>query len=155
MYMKLMPRRKTMAKKTESGMLSISIPRSSMTDDQISNLKALVRSKRSLIQDALRTDSLEIIVDDEKISFPWFESDAEGMKNYTIFITALCDTARKLHRVNTKEEKAVENKKYAFRCFLLRLGLIGDSYKETRKVLMRNLSGSAAFRTPVVKEVAV
>ena len=153
--MKLMPRRKTMAKKTESGMLSISIPRSSMTDDQISNLKALVRSKRSLIQDALRTDSLEIIVDDEKISFPWFESDAEGMKNYTIFITALCDTARKLHRVNTKEEKAVENKKYAFRCFLLRLGLIGDSYKETRKVLMRNLSGSAAFRTPVVKEVAV
>ena len=155
MYMKLMPRRKTMAKKTENGMLSISIPRSSMTDDQISNLKALVRSKRSLIQDALRTDSLEIIVDDEKISFPWFESDAEGMKNYTIFITALCDTARKLHRVNTKEEKSVDNKKYAFRCFLLRLGLIGDSYKETRKVLMRNLSGSAAFRTPVVKEVAV
>ena len=144
-----------MAKKTENGMLSISIPRSSMTDDQISNLKALVRSKRSLIQNALRTDSLEIIVDDEKISFPWFESDAEGMENYSIFITALCDTARKLHRVNTKEEKAVENKKYAFRCFLLRLGLIGDSYKETRKVLMRNLSGSAAFRTPVVKEVAV
>ena len=155
MYMKFKPRRKTMAKKTENGMLAISIPRSSMTDDQISNLKALVRSKRSLIQDALSTDSLEIIVDDEKISFPWFESDAEGMKNYTIFITALCDTARKLHRVNTKEEKAVENKKYAFRCFLLRLGLIGDSYKETRKVLMRILSGSAAFRTPVVKEVAV
>ena len=155
MYMKLMPRRKTMAKKTENGMLSISIPRSSMTDDQISNLKALVRSKRSLIQDALRTDSLEIIVDDEKISFPWFESDAEGMENYSIFITALCDTARKLHRVNTKEEKAVENKKYTFRCFLLRLGLIGDSYKEIRKVLLKNLSGSAAFRTPVVKEVAV
>ena len=155
MYMKLMPRRKTMAKKTENGMLSISIPRSFMTDDQISNLKALVRSKRSLIQDALRTDSLEIIVDDEKISFPWFESDAEGMENYSIFITALCDTARKLHRVNTKEEKAVENKKYTFRCFLLRLGLIGDRYKEARKVLLRNLSGSAAFRTPVVKEVAV
>ena len=144
-----------MAKKTENGMLSISIPRSSMTDDQISNLKALIRSKRSLIQDALRTDSLEIIVDDEKISFPWFESDPDGVKNYSIFITALCDTARKLHRVNTKEERAVENKKYAFRCFLLRLGLIGDRYKETRKVLLKNLSGSAAFRKPVVKEVAV
>ena len=136
-----------MAKKTENGMLTISIPRSSMTDDQISNLKALILSKRSLIQDALKTDNLEIMVDDEKISVPWFESDADGVKNYSIFITALCDTARKLHRVNTKEEKTVDNKKYAFRCFLLRMGMIGAEYKSARKVLLRNLSGSSACRS--------
>ncbi len=38
------------------------------------------------------------------------------------------------------------NEKYAFRCFLLRLGFIGPEYKAQRKVLLRNLNGSAAFK---------
>ena len=48
-------------------------------------------------------------------------------------------------RASTKE-KEVENEKYAFRCFLLRLGFIGDEYKKERKVLLSNLSGSGAFK---------
>ena len=39
-----------------------------------------------------------------------------------------------------------DNDKYAFRCFLLRLGFIGDEYKIARKVLLRNLTGNSAFR---------
>ena len=39
-----------------------------------------------------------------------------------------------------------DNDKYAFRCFLLRLGFIGDEYKIARKVLLRNLKGNSAFR---------
>ena len=35
---------------------------------------------------------------------------------------------------------------YAFRCFLLRLGFIGAEYKTARKILLKNLSGSSAFR---------
>lgn len=54
-------------------------------------------------------------------------------------------------RVN-EGAKPVENDKYAFRCFLLRLGFIGDEYKADRKLLLRNLSGSAAFKTPKAKE---
>ncbi len=142
-----------MAKKTEKDMLTVSIPRSTLTDDQLDNLKALVKSKESLIKKALNADKLEVNVDDEKISFPWFEVTENGMNNYSCFITGLCETAKKLQRVNTKEEKQVENEKYAFRCFLLRIGLIGDNYKETRKVLLKNLTGSAAFRTPKAKEV--
>lgn len=38
------------------------------------------------------------------------------------------------------------NDKYAFRCFLLRLGFIGDEYKIARKVLLKNLTGNSAFR---------
>ena len=49
-------------------------------------------------------------------------------------------------RVQAKE-KPVENEKYAFRCFLLRLGFIGAEYKQTRKVLLKNFEGSSAFRT--------
>ena len=44
------------------------------------------------------------------------------------------------------KEREVENDKYAFRCFLLRLGFIGDEYKLTRKILLENLEGSAAFK---------
>lgn len=39
-----------------------------------------------------------------------------------------------------------DNDKYAFRCFLLRLGFIGDKYKIARKVLLKNLTGNSAFR---------
>ena len=42
--------------------------------------------------------------------------------------------------------KGVDNHKYAFRCFLLWLGLIGDAYKASRKILLKNLSGNAAFK---------
>ena len=47
----------------------------------------------------------------------------------------------------TAKEKETDNEKYAFRCFLLRLGFIGAEYKGERKTLLRNLSGSSAFRS--------
>jgi hypothetical protein len=50
-------------------------------------------------------------------------------------------------------EKPTENEKYAFRCFLLRLGFIGDDYKKSRKILLKNLSGSSAFKSGSAKEV--
>ena len=53
--------------------------------------------------------------------------------------------AKEAKRVNGKDHP-VENEKYAFRCFLLRLGFIGAEYKEARKVLLRNFIGSAAYR---------
>ena len=44
----------------------------------------------------------------------------------------------------------MDNEKYAFRCFLLRLGFIGNEFKQSRKILLSNLDGSSAFKT--VKE---
>ncbi|MBR4450324.1 MAG: hypothetical protein IKS39_00635 [Clostridia bacterium] len=49
--------------------------------------------------------------------------------------------------LNQKWDKEVPNEKYAFRCFLLRLGFIDDDYKTARKILLRNLEGNTAFRT--------
>ena len=46
-----------------------------------------------------------------------------------------------------------DNEKYTFRCFLLRLGFIGDEFKYERKVLLRNLEGSSAFKSGSKKEV--
>ena len=59
-------------------------------------------------------------------------------------ITALCEMAKNQKRV-TATDKAPSNEKYAFRCFLLRLGFIGDEYKAARKILLRNLTGNTAF----------
>lgn len=55
------------------------------------------------------------------------------------------DMARNSKRITTKERE-VENEKYAFRCFLLRLGLIGQEFKNSRKILMKNLEGNAAWK---------
>ena len=41
-----------------------------------------------------------------------------------------------------------------FRCFLLRLGFIGEEYKTERKILLKSLSGSSAFKSGAKKDYA-
>ncbi len=110
-----------------------------------------------MIKKALGIEFLPIITDEENISFPWFSGslEADEIKAYTNFISKLYKMARKQKRVITRE-KTVDNEKYAFRCFLLRLGFIGEKYKTDRKILLRNLSGSSAFKNglPANEEVA-
>ena len=127
--------------------LTVAMPRDSFTDAALENLRKLVDAKGSLIKKALAVDSLPIETDGEKVSFPWFAEgqDSESVKAYTHFITALCDMARNQKRITAKEKPA-DNEKYAFRCFLLRLGFIGAEYKVERKILLKNLSGSSAFK---------
>ena len=110
--------------------LAIQMP--AMTGDEISRLEA---------------DSLAVGDKDGKLDFAWFKADAEPdeVKAYMDLVTALCEMAKKATRV-TGKDKPVENEKYAFRCFLLRLGFIGDEYKASRKVLLKNFSGSSAFK---------
>lgn len=126
--------------------LTVALPREGFTDTALENLQKLVDSKASLMKKALAVDSLPVEVTDEKVSFPWFsEADGDSAKAYTHFITALCDMAKNQKRITAKE-KETENEKYAFRCFLLRLGFIGAEYKGERKILLRNLTGSSAFK---------
>lgn len=125
----------------------VSMPRSLFTDTALENLKALIAAKGSLIKKALGVDALPLEITDTKVSFPWFPSapSPEETNEYNAFISKLCEMARNQSRVNSSE-KPIENEKYAFRCFLLRLGFIGDEYKAARKILLKNLSGSSAFR---------
>ena len=127
--------------------ICISIPRSLFTDSSLENLKAIVTAKGSLIKKALGTNELNLEVTDTKVSFPWFVSTPtpDELKAYDTFICKLCEMARNQNRINAKEQDA-DNEKYAFRCFLLRLGFIGAEYKTERKILLRNLTGSSAFK---------
>lgn len=137
--------------------LVVQMSKASFTEDSLNNLHRLIEAKGSLIKKALDVTELPITEEDDKLSFPWFttEPDPDEVRAYTHFITALCEMARNQKRVTAKK-KETDNDKYAFRCFLLRLGFIGTDYKTERKILLRNLSGSSAFRngTPA-KEVSV
>ncbi len=127
--------------------LTVQMPKDSFTEDSLDNLHRLIEAKGSLIKKALDVTDLPITEEDDKISFPWFttELNVDEVRAYTHFIAALCEMARNQRRVTAKE-KETDNDKYAFRCFLLRLGFIGADYKTERKILLRNLSGSSAFR---------
>lgn len=135
--------------------ICISMPRSLFTDANLENLKNIIAAKRSLICKALGTDDLPLEITDTKVSFPWFpgQPDPDSVKAYDTFVCKLCEMARNMKRSNATE-KPVDNDKYAFRCFLLRLGFIGAEYKTERKILLKNLTGSSAFKSGAKKEVA-
>jgi len=123
--------------------LTVEVP---LEGTAVDNLTKLLEAKGRLIRRALAVESLPIEVTDSTVRFPWFaDCGADECKAYTHFISALCELAANAKRVTAKE-KETDNDKYAFRCFLLRLGFIGSEYKEERKILLRNLTGSSAFR---------
>lgn len=127
--------------------LTVELPRSSLSDDALTNLRKIVDSKASLLTKAIGTDCLDIIVTDDKIAFPWFpEPDADAFVTYARLIDSLCEMARSAKRV-TATDHPVESERYAMRCFLIRLGFTGPECKKMRTILLRNLSGSSAFRT--------
>ena len=125
--------------------LTIAIPKESLTDTAMENLQKIIVNKQTLFQRAFRTDSTEIEITEEKINFSWFPYTTDS-DEIAQFISRLCDTARDAKRVSSKPTET-DNDKYAFRCFLLRLGFIWKEYKTARKILLRNLTGNSAFRS--------
>ena len=134
---------------TEGAMeLTVTIP---FTKVNVGNLTSLLEAKGSLIKDALGITDLRFEMNEDSVSFPWFSKvDPEEAMTYTKFITAICEMTMKQKRITAKP-KENENEKYAFRCFLLRLGFIGDEYKADRKLLLSKLNGSSAFKSGAKK----
>ena len=137
------------SEKEEPMNLTVAMPRSLFTPETWENLNNLLAAKGKLIQKALGLKDLpDAIEEEENVTFPWFTvdpQDADLVEAYSRFVCAICDMARKQKKVSAKEKPAV-NEKYAFRCFLLRLGFIGEDFKKVRKVLLRNLTGNAAWK---------
>ena len=132
--------------------LCIELPLKDTTEAAIANLRRMIDSKATLIKKAIGADSLEIELTDERIRFPWFDRipEPEVINAAAHFIGRMLAAAKNQKRVTAKEKEA-DNEKYAFRCFLLRLGFIGEEFKETRRTLLQNLTGSAAFRSGAKK----
>ena len=89
-----------------------------------------------------------ISFDTEKIYFTGFPytEDAEWVKTYTDLVGAIGNEAYIARRIKFAKPE-VENEKYYFRVWLVRIGFDGEEYKTSRKKLLSNLSGNSAFRT--------
>lgn len=130
------------------GTLTITFPDKGMDRDAIERLIALTNAKKALFIKAFDAVSTSVIWDESShtIKFPWFRTEnVDDKYAYILFIQKLIDLAKNLKRTSAKE-KEPENEKYAFRCFLLRLGFIGNEYKDARKILLSKLDGNTAYK---------
>lgn len=131
---------------TGTDRLTISLLRNTLPDEKITVLEQIIASRADLLKKAIGTDTLTVIVNDSTIEFPWFPfvQDGDQVKAYADLVCKLCEMANRQKRTGAVRE--TDNEKYTFRCFLLRLGMIGDEYKITCKILLQNLTGNSAFR---------
>ena len=86
------------------------------------------------------------------IEFRLFQfSEERGIQpdELTAFIQLCLAMSERAKAVKTASPKPQQkdNEKYAFRCWLLQLGFIGDEFKTSRNVLLRNVPGNSAWRT--------
>jgi len=130
--------------------LTIEVPLEGFNPEKLDNLCKMVTAKETLLKTALGVETLPIQVREDSIRFPWFWSEdiltAEEVATYSTFIGLLCTTAKEKKRVTAKVGEMPENPKFAFRCFLLSLGMIGDEYKVARKILLSKLGGNSAWK---------
>ena len=144
--------------------LCIELPAEGLTGaDAFDNLKKLAAGKATLIRRALGdnlaegAETLPITLADGKVGFPWFRfgMDADSIAAWSTFVAALCETAKKQKRVILKEKPLAEgdSEKFAMRCYLLKLGFIGDEYKDSRKVILARLSGDGSHKSAKRKDV--
>ena len=110
-------------------------------------LTKLLNAKAKLLKKAFNTDTVGFVIKDGDITFNWLKGDADPLMIQATmkFVVALVKLISEGQSVKCRERE-LHSEKYAMRCFLVRLGFIGDEYKQDRKLLVQNLSGSSSFR---------
>lgn len=137
----------------EGDALTISIPKDTVTPDALLRLKQIICNKAALFERAFQANIISLEESDDKISFPWFTVygvDGEA-KAYSDLVFALCRMAQERKRITAKPYDG-NNDKFTMRLFLVQLGMKGDEYKQTRKILLRHLSGNSAWRNGTPNE---
>ena len=126
---------------------SISMRRDFFDDAAFAKLDRLIESKSELFKMAFQTDDLSYEKSEDRVTFAWFPwtGDSDEGIAYSTFIDMLTKHLKEQKRVNASKTQT-DNPKFAMRVFLIRLGMVGNEYKAARKILLRNLEGSSAFR---------
>lgn len=120
------------------------IPKDQVNYDQ---LQQIISQKEGLIKKAFNVQNLEVQSAKDGYIFEWFnQMDQAHDSAYSKFIDALCKLSITAKRINRVKPKEINNEKYAFRCFLLRLGFIGKEFKANRKILLENFEGSSSMK---------
>lgn len=95
------------------------------------------------------TSCCKLEFDFEKNQMTWKlgrrEENQEKIESYHQLIMLISEQSKKIKHVSAKVTET-DNEKFTFRVWLVRLGMIGDKYKEARRILLKNLTGNSAFR---------
>jgi hypothetical protein len=131
-----------------SDRLTVEMPLDGFTLEKLDNLTKMVQAKEPLIKKALGVDALPIQMTEDNIAFPWFlPCDGNDYLAYAQFVSRLCKTAKTKKRVTAKANEDNSNPKFSFRVWLISLGMVGDEYKNARRLLLRNLEGNSSFKS--------
>lgn len=131
--------------------LSLAFPTTGWDETTQMKVEATLAAKGQLIATALQIPATPMHIDADAgtVEFPWFDQvpDQDVVEAATVLIARMIEHAKTAIRISPKPAETGGNDKYAMRCWLLRLGMIGDSYKNVRRVLLANLEGNAAWKT--------
>jgi hypothetical protein len=94
-----------------------------------------------------RCPGFQIDFDEKTFTFKLYSSNLnpERIKAFQDLCVLIARYGRTLNRASFKQAQD-DNPKYALRTWLIRIGMNGPEYKETRKTLLKHLEGSGAFR---------
>ena len=94
-----------------------------------------------------------IEITEDKVVFTGFPvtDDPDEVQAFVHLASLMNRQSIEQNRIQTKPVDET-NEKYSMRTWLLRIGMNGDEFKETRSILMKRLDGHTAFRTPADAE---
>ena len=125
--------------------LSLPVAMFEQSPGSMQRLKAAIGSKQTLLKKALGTDSLDVVIEEDRVTFPWFtltsENNAEEVDAYSKLVFALAKKAITQTRVDPVE-KVPEDLQLGMRLYLINLQFKGDEFKTARAVLMRNFKSA-------------
>ena len=160
--------------------LTISLPLTGHTANSLRNLVTMIYSRGSLISKAtgghftcpleqvealkdcltvedvitrLTPDLIGLSITPDAVTFTGFllSEDPEKVQAFTQLAAQMNRLAKEQKRTQAKNVDTT-NEKYIFRIWLLALGMGGDEFKITRRVLLAPLSGNAAFKDQAMEE---
>ena len=102
------------------------------------------------VQEAIKTGSIRgFRLSDEQValSTPFAQDEPTRWTAYADLLKGMLRIAKTATRISIKWLDDPENEKYHANSWLMRMGLRGPQYKETRRILMGHLTGFAAFRS--------
>lgn len=101
------------------------------------------------VQEAIEAGSIRgFRLSDEQVtlSTPFAQDEPTRWTAYANLLKGMLRIAETATRISLKRLDEPENEKYHANSWLMRMGLRGPQYKETRRILMGHLTGFAAFR---------
>ena len=133
--------------------LTFTIPLSEL-NGKAENFVNMVESKGELIKAAFGIDELPVNRTEDELQILWFkDKEPDNPQVAEKFVRAMVEKARAQKYVSPKPLET-DNAKYSMRVFLNSIGFIGTDHKAIRTELLKNLSGSSAWRHPETRRTA-